>query len=57
MAFSASMAGVVGGGMVASDLGSMVVSLMHHAPVLRHHMWCGTKESNDVGCIPRWFVE
>jgi hypothetical protein len=34
---SVSMGSVGGGGaMVASDLGSMVVSLMHHAPVLRH---------------------
>jgi hypothetical protein len=28
--------GSVGGAVVASDLGSMVASLMHHAPVLRH---------------------
>jgi hypothetical protein len=35
-ASAASMGSVGGGAMVASDLGSMVVSLMHHAPVLRH---------------------
>jgi hypothetical protein len=33
---SAAIGSVGGGAMVASDLGSMVVSLMHHAPVLRH---------------------
>jgi hypothetical protein len=33
---AASIGSVGGGAMVASDLGSMVVSLMHHAPVLRH---------------------
>jgi hypothetical protein len=35
-ASAASIGSVGGGAMVASDLGSMVVSLMHHAPVLRH---------------------